>query len=346
VEGFTVQSRVVKKSPPVFLWVDDEQGFTTPRTPRPSPPMEETVVETRAKQCIDASSSCDVQYMSALIKELEQIQYDCTEEGNQTNDECDVVLKDERETLIHALEDKILAVTAASTMVMFMSTAATATSELKAEDRAKACLDGRLSMSVQEMETLLNKLDLINSDCTEEGNQTNDECDITLKAERDVLIKKLERKINASKPNMMTQIQACLNADSKCSLGDLTHMLDTLEKQNDMCTEEGNQTNEECDVMIKAEREELMALLEKEILAKQGSTAQNTRDCLKYKLCDTSALNKTLQDLEALNNLCTEEGNQTRSLCSLDAKEERDRLMEQVRYALELSSNVDSLQYL
>jgi len=317
-------------SSPLSLWKGDQE-FDTPSVAVPVAVSSETQIsdlEAQAKHCL-LTSSCDVEYMSMLLGQLEDVQNNCTEEGNQTDDACDVALKAEREALIYALEEKITN-TVASTMVMFMSTSPTA------EDQVRACLDGSIVLTMKQMEALLQELETLNNDCTEEGRQTLDECDVAVKAERDALAKKLERKI--SSPDM-NQIQNCLET-GKCSLRELTHMLSMLEKHNYLCTEEGNQTNDECDVFVMGERLELMEVLSEQITKKQSESIVKTKNAMHYKLCDTTSLTKTLQDLEELTSLCTEEGNQTRSFCSIEVKAERDDLMEQLRHELELAENV------
>lgn len=98
-------------------------------------------------------------------------------------------------------------------------------------------------------------LEELQSVWTEEGNQTNQECDIVVKAQRDVWIRKLEHKIS----DPMTLLRTKLKQGTH-SLGELTDMLHILESQTDLCTEEGNQTNDKCDVIAKAKREDLMTM--------------------------------------------------------------------------------------
>ena len=83
-----------------------------------------------------------------------------------------------------------------------------------------------------------------------------------------------------------------------------------------------------------------MQLLEAQILLKQADASKNTQLCLKYKLCDPTKLSQTYAELEELNNLCTEEGNQTRSFCSLEAKDQRDDMIAKLEYELNLAEKV------
>ena len=342
VEGFTISSPSKKVNSALNFWVDDHP--IPPRTPSSVSKTNKKVndLETRARTCLESSN--DVRYMNKLVESLEQVQYDCSEECNQTNDECDVTLKDERDVLINKLQEKINDVIASTMAVMFMTTTATASDSI--EDQVKSCLNGQAGeFTTDQMKVLVQRLEDMNSDCTEEGNQTNDECDIVVKAERDYLIKQLELKIDdmeSSVDALMTEISKQLASENKkaSSLSQLTNWLQQLEKQNNLCTEEGNQTNEECDILIKDEREQLMELLATRISEQQTTTAQNTKNCTKYKLCDTSSMKKTLEELETLNFMCSEEGNQTRSFCDVEKWDERQEIMEALRHELELAKNV------
>jgi hypothetical protein len=280
-----------------------------------------------------AMATADLVQMKKLLTEMYHWQDACTEEGNQLVEECDLVVKSEREVLMKNLEDKIASVFMSSAMTVMAISGGTIPTTL--EDQVQACLSGTNSFSTQEMKSMLNRLEELQSDCTEEGNQTNQECDIVVKAQRDVWIKKLERKI----ADPMAQMRSKLELKT-CSISELTDMLHFLEGQTDSCTEEGNQTKDECDVIVKAEREELMELLEAQIVFQQSKASKSTELCLQYKLCDPAKLTKTYAELEELNNLCTEEGNQTRSFCSLEAKDQRDEMMAKLEYELNLAERV------
>ena len=141
----------------------------------------------------------------------------------------------------------------------------------------------------------------------------------------------------------MTQFRSKLDHES-CTLSELTDMLHFLESQTNSCTEEGNQTMDECDIVAKAEREELIELLETQIVFQQEKASKSTELCLQYKLCDPVKLVKTYAELEVLYNLCTEECNQTRSFCSLEAKDQRDEMMAKLEYELNLAKKVTENQ--
>ena len=192
-------------------------------------------------------------------------------------------------------------------------------------------------MTMGEIANLYEKLEEVFNTCTEEGHQTDEECDVEVKAEREVLMKRLDRKIRS--PDM-DLVKYTLKNQKDLSLGELTQMMTSLEDELNLCTEEGNQTNDECDVEVLAQREDLMAIVGERILTAQKETSSRTKLCMQYHLCDTKSLAKTLQNLETINNLCTEEGNQTRSMCSLDAKAERDELIAKLTHELELAQAV------
>lgn len=317
------QGRIVVPAP-LFLWVDQ---FSTPLVPLSS----SSLLEARVKDCLMKGSN--VEDMAMLLKELEDLLYACTEEGNQTNDECDVIMKDQRDVWIKELEDQISS-TAVSTMVTSLSSATKSTAT-SLEEQVKACWndDNDSKLTLQDLKTLLAKLEVKHYECTEEGNQTLDECDVTVKADREHWIQQLERAIQ--NPSVQ-QIQASLEQGNS-DLNELTHLLAVIEHQTDLCTEEGHQTSDACDLAEKEQRAELMQVLEDQILKNQTQTAQQTRHCMTYQLCNTQALSKTLHNLEELSSLCTEDGNQTRSFCNLDAKQEREDVMERIRHQLELA---------
>ena len=175
-----------------------------------------------------------------MLNDLEAVQFECTEEGNQTNSECDVEVKAEREALMLKLTRRI----------------AKSRTDV---DKVKAYLESPEPCSVDAMMTMLHDLEAVQNECTEEGNQTNTECDIDLKAERETLILKLSRRIAKSRTDV-DQVKKCVEEPGLCSVHDMVTMLHDLEAVQFECTEEGNQTNTECDVMVKAERE---ALIEK-----------------------------------------------------------------------------------
>lgn len=312
------------------LWVD-EQSYSIP--PLGQPATAASSLEARVRACLAAPEN-NIPGMMGLLEELEALQNACTEEGNQTLDECDVTQKDARDAWKAALEAR-LTKAAASAMVAYVKATQ---GSLALKEEVMAYLSEDSTATTAQMEALVASLEALNYDCTEEGNQTNEECDVTLKEERDSWIKQLEAGIQ--NPSA-TRIRARLDAttDQEIDLGDLTRMVAALERETDACTEEGNQTNEECDVWAKADREDLLLRLEERILARQAESARRTNQCLKYSLCDTAALQKTLRDLEALGNLCTEEGNQTRSFCSLEAKAQRDDLAARLEHELDLAQS-------
>jgi L-rhamnose mutarotase len=301
--------------------------FSTPLVPPSSSPL----LEARIKDCL--MEGCNVEDTTMLLKELEDLLYACTEECNQTNDECDVFMKDQRDVWIKSLEDQISS-TAVSARPISLSSA-TKSSATSLEEQVKACWndDNASKLTLQDLKTLLVKLEAKHYECTEEGNQTLDECDLTVKADREHWIKQLERAIQ--NPSLQ-QIQASLE-QGNCDLSELPHLLAVLEHQSNLCTEEGHQTSDVCDLAQREQRTELMQVLEDQILKTQTQTAKQTHHCMTYQLCNTQALSKTLHNLEEVSNLCTEDGNQTRSFCNLEAKQEREDVMERICHQLELA---------
>lgn len=69
------------------------------------------------------------------------------------------------------------------------------------------CVDHPGSKSLVEMQAMLAQLESAHNDCTEEGTQTNPECDVEVKAERDVLMESLVSMIHDARL-CMDQIKA------------------------------------------------------------------------------------------------------------------------------------------
>lgn len=186
------------------------------------------------------------------------------------------------------------------------------------------------------------------NDCTEEGNQTNDECDVLRMEERQGLLLELDQMLSSPSLDFvqatLEQLDAADNDASSISPNDwlshFTQWLLVLEEETNLCSEDGHQTSQMCDVELMEKRSQLTLRLEDSIAQFQKQTVKATQNCLQYQLCNTQALQKTFANLEELELLCTEEGNQTRSFCSLDSKEERQALMEQINHQLECLDHV------
>lgn len=114
-----------------------------------------------------AMASTDIIQMKNLLTEMYHWHDACTEEGNQIADECDLVVKGEREVLMSTLEDRIASVFMSTAMtVMAMSGGPIASSTI--DDEVQACLSGARSFSTVEMESMLSQLEELQSGCTEE----------------------------------------------------------------------------------------------------------------------------------------------------------------------------------
>jgi len=383
-QAFSPRSMALKRAiskpsaaSPLFLWVDDfsENG----------PPSS---LEFRVQDCLRSFQSPHVpsiEAIRALLQELEAVQNDCTEEGNQTKDECDITRKEKRDAWIGALEDYIEAFDAvmdASAGVAddddrdddgrddasvapiaasaILPSAASSSDSLEAQVRA--CLEtssvrATVTTTTSRPLTLVHVLDMrrsledLQNECTEEGNQTEDECDVVRVEERQSLLIELDEMLETPTLDL---VQATLdqlddpNGDGGTSevspndwLSHFARWFQVLEEQTNLCTEEGHQTSDMCRVDIADRRSSLLLRLEGRI---DGFQAQATRSCCcsEYQLCDAEALERTYDSLEELESLCTEEGNQTRSFCSLESKEERLALMGRIAHQLELADGIKS----
>ena len=233
-----------------------------------------------------------VSQLSQFYEELEALTAACTEEATQTHPLCDVELKDERDaamlqitTLLQEREKERL------------------TNEV---DMAviRKMLQTPWTQSLETIEALVVKMEALQCECTEEGNQTKPSCDVLLKDERDRAIETLtvymtairhqvsqeeQRQQLATKqvqhqektrspvvpvvpPVVATTkrstpsfalgtIRKCVKTPGRHSIAEMQAMVSDLEAQQLLCTEDGTQTNAECDLDIKAERDHLMETL-------------------------------------------------------------------------------------
>jgi len=387
-QAFSPRSMALKRAiskpsaaSPLFLWVNDfsENG----------PPSS---LEFRVQDCLRSFQSPHVpsiEAIRALLQELETVQNDCTEEGNQTKDECDITRKEKRDAWIEALEDYMVAFAAvmdasaggaddndrddggrddasiapiAASAILPSAASSSASSSESLEAQVRACLEtssvrATVTTTTSRPLTLVHVLHMqrslenLQNECTEEGNQTEDECDVVRVGERQSLLIELDEMLETPTLDLVQATLDQLDAPdggggtSEVSPNDwLSHFarwFQVLEEQTNLCTEEGHQTSDMCRVDTADRRSSLLLRLEGRI---DGFQAQATRSCCcsEYRLCDAEALERTYDSLEELESLCTEEGNQTRSFCSLESKEERLALMGRIAHQLELAGGIKS----
>jgi len=346
-----MKNKRLRSSSSLYLWVND---FS-----RNGPPS----LESRVEDCLQSLKLTppSTESIKALLQELENLQNDCTEEGNQTKEECDIALKEKRDKWTKALEEynNALLNSAASTTAENAETILPVdSSSVPIEAQVQSCLE---TASVQATVTtrtfqplnLFHVLDMrqsledLQNECTEEGNQTKDECDVVRMEERQALLLQLDEMVQSP---TLAFVQATLDAtqdkqdDPDAFFSVVTHWLTVLEEQTNLCSEEGHQTSSMCDLSTMEWRTDLTLRLETYLSQFQAQTVQRTQTCLQYQLCNVEALRSTYANLEELELLCTEEGNQTRSFCSLDAKEERQILMEQISHQLDLAQAAVQLE--
>ncbi|CAJ1960666.1 unnamed protein product [Cylindrotheca closterium] len=349
---------MAKKSTPstLFLWVNDYSKTGPP----PS-------LESRVEDCLQSLQleSPSMDSIQALVQELELIQNNCTEEGNQTTEECDIFLKEKRDMWIKALEEYMITLEAKESTAVPLSTSfilpsVTLSSE-PIEAQVLSCLktasvQATVTTTTSQPLTLFHAVSMrqsledLQNECTEEGNQTKDQCDVVRMEERKGLLIELDQMISFPSLSLVQATLDQLDQDVDSSiapndwLSHFTQWLSVLEEQTNMCSEDAHQTSQMCDVQAMEWRSRLTLRLEDYISQFQTETVKATQNCLQYQLCNTQALLKTYSNLEELELLCTEEGNQTRSFCSLESKEERQALMEQISHQMELAEGVVQLQ--
>ena len=356
-----MKNQKLSSSSSLNLWIND---FS-----KNGPPSAASL-ESRVEECLQSLQLTppSPESIQSLLQELENHQNDCTEEGNQMSDECDIALKEKRVKWIKALEkynNMMVAVggidaSASSTIADVMLPSASSSSmEVPIEAQVQSCLETASVQATVTTRTLqpLNlfhvlkmrqTLEDIQNECTEEGNQTKDVCDVVRMEERQALILQLDDLIQSPSLQFIqtTLDQLDVNQDDQEQdiFSVVTHWLTVLEEQTNLCSEDGHQTSSMCDIATMEWRSQLVLRLEDYLSQFQTQTIQRTQTCLQYQLCNTEALLKTYANLEELELMCTEEGNQTRSFCSLDKKEERQALMEQINHQLDLAQAVVQLE--
>jgi len=251
--------------------------------------------------------SMSVGQLQQMYSELEKKNEACTEDSTQTNPECDIQLKDERDVAMMKI-----------TYVLQDRTQELALSNVVDMKLVNSILKQPWTYPLSEIKTTIQSMESLNCLCTEEGNQTNAACDVQLKDERDSAIETLNlymksvqnlvadanaataakavaashkeearklkileeetRKHNLSEKQErslyahivevafdMGAIQDCVNNPGSKSIEVMKAMLTQLEVDTNACTEDGTQTNSECDVEVKAERDSLMESLVSQI---------------------------------------------------------------------------------
>jgi hypothetical protein len=239
--------------------------------------------------------SLSIPQLKQMQLELETLNNRCTEEGTQTNAECDVELKDERDFAVDQIQRILNERTGKNSRLKYVDM------ESVREIVAKPWI-----YPLQQIRQQIKAMEILNCECTEDGNQTDSVCDVQLKDERDSAIETLtlymksvetmletegiiakeaeadeaKRKRKELVPTTkicrdaragdktasapifdMGEIRNCVNHPGSKSLVEMQAMLAQLEAAHNACTEEGTQTNPECDVEVKAERDVFMESL-------------------------------------------------------------------------------------
>ena len=226
--------------------------------------------------------------------ELEKLNEACTEECTQTNPECDVELKDERDYAIMQIQNIVAERTGKNSKLKYVDM-----------DAVREIVTKPWTYPMATIQKTVKVMEILNNECTEDGNQTDVVCDVQLKDERDAAIENLnlymksvqkmlategiaakaqekEEETTRKRSNTnsdakictdarveasfdMGEIRECVNHAGSKSLSEMQSMLMQLEAAHNACTEECTQTNPECDVELKAERDMLMESLVSQI---------------------------------------------------------------------------------
>lgn len=239
--------------------------------------------------------SLSIPQLKRMQVELETINERCTEEGTQTNAECDVELKDERDFAILKIQNILNERTGKHSKLKYVDMEA-----------VREIIDKPWIYPLQKIRKQIEAMEILNCECTEDGNQTDPVCDVQLKDERDAAIEALTLYMKSVENMLATegliapetdththtptetersrgpvpqedgicldaraeealfdmgQIRDCVDHPGSKSLVEMQAMLAQLEAAHNACTEEGTQTNPECDVEVKAERDVLIESL-------------------------------------------------------------------------------------
>jgi hypothetical protein len=330
---------VAKKSTSstLFYWVNDFSKNGPPSTNAAT----SATLESRVEDCLmslqsQLESPSAESIIQALIQELEDLQNDCTEEGNQTNEECDIALKETRDKWTKSLEHTLTTLQAkeataiktsiplATNTILPSVTSSWSSEPLEAQIQSclqTASVQATVTTTTSQPLTLFHVLKMrqsledLQNDCTEEGNQTNDECDVLRMEERQGLLLELDQMLSSPSLELaqatLDQLELDNTAESDSSsigpnywLSHFTQWLLVLEEQTNLCSEDGHQTSQMCDVELMERRSQLTLRLEDSIAQFQKQTVKATQNCLQYQLSNTPALQKTYANLEELELLC------------------------------------------
>uniref|UniRef100_A0A7S4ANG5 Uncharacterized protein n=1 Tax=Pseudo-nitzschia australis TaxID=44445 RepID=A0A7S4ANG5_9STRA len=242
--------------------------------------------------------SLSLPQLKQMQGELENLNAACTEECTQTNPECDVELKDERDDAIMKIQNVISELTGKNSNLKYVDM-----------DSVRGMVQQPWTQSLQTIRKQIQAMEILNCECTEDGNQTDAACDVQLKDERDSAIEiltlymksvqkmletegvraKVEVAAQEERNRMkqtgtskicldarveeeaaaehfdMGEIRGCVDQPGSRSLAEMQNMLSQLEAVHNACTEEGCQTNAECDLEVKAERDAFMESLVSQI---------------------------------------------------------------------------------
>jgi len=178
--------------------------------------------------------------LEALVLKMEALQWECTEEGNQTKPSCDVLLKDERDRAIETLTVYMTAIrhqvsqeeqrqqqaatkqaqkqaVATKKPAQSRSVVPVAATQRRSTPFAlgiiRTCVKTPGRHSIQEMQAMVADLEAQQLLCTEDGTQTNAECDLDIKAERDGLMEALVTHITEATSSLTNGLHKAVVAD-------------------------------------------------------------------------------------------------------------------------------------
>ena len=233
--------------------------------------------------------------------ELEELNEACTEDATQTHPLCDVIVKEERDMALGRIE--ALLQDWENTIVVDMG-------------MVQKMMTTPWLYDLDTVQKTIANMEQLNSDCTEEGQQTNPGCDVLLKKERDAAIELLT--------SYLTSIQQLVATSAALSSSSSS----TSETTNDK----------------EEERKEVLPAVVDDVSSSSSSFAmEEIRECVQSNPGSTSIeiMTRMQHSLEAQQIACTEDATQTTAACEVELKDERNRLIEALTIHIQNATNIN-----
>ena len=237
--------------------------------------------------------------------ELEELNEACTEDATQTHPLCDVIVKEERDMALGRIE--ALLQDWENTIVVDMG-------------MVQKMMTTPWLYDLDTVQKTIANMEQLNSDCTEEGQQTNPGCDVLLKKERDAAIELLT--------SYLTSIQQLVATSAALSSSSSSASSSTSDTTNDK----------------EEERKEVLPAVVDDVSSSSSSFAmEEIRECVQSNPGSTSIeiMTRMQHSLEAQQIACTEDATQTTAACEVELKDERNRLIESLTIHIQNATTIN-----